>query len=785
MPQNERMTARGFILQASYRVGSGQNGQRTPIVHIHGRLESGETFLVRDDRQRPHFYIRAADAERARALRAPEPKPSGKHSFTGAAVHRLEVEIPQDVPTVRDRLHAAGIETFEADVRFALRYLIDRGVKGGCEIDGEWAPGKGIARVYANPTLRPARVEIEPRVLSFDIETDGKGDRLLAISLYAPGVDEVLIVDGGDRVMPERAHRCADERAALDMFCARVQEYDPDVLTGWNVIDFDLAVLQRIAVRSNHPFPLGREPGAMRLRKAEGYFGSGQASIPGRLVLDGIDLLRGAFVRMDEYSLDAVAREVLGEGKAVAGDVRDRIGEILDNYSRDLPAFALYARTDARLAFDIVERLKLVRLAYARSQLTGMTPDRVAASIASFDFLYLTELERRAVVAPTVRSDDSRIHAAQQGGHVLEPVTGLHRNVWVFDFKSLYPSIIRTLNIDPLSYVERPAPDADVIRTAGGAFARAPAILPRMLDELFPRREAAKSAGDGVASNAIKILMNSFYGVLGAPSCRFYNTALVNAITGTGRELLLWSKAWFEAAGFKVLYGDTDSLFVDSGGDDPDAARERGRGLAATLNAELSRHIESRWRVASRLELEFEKLYLKLFLPRARHSTRGASKRYAGLLGGADAGIEFVGMEVVRRDWTALAKQVQRELYQRLFTDQSVDAYLDEVVRKVRNGDFDASLVYRKNLRKEAEEYTATTPPHVVAARKSAQPLGRLISYVMTTAGAEPLDNVRHPLDREHYVLKQVKPVAEPVLATLGLDFEQVIGDSRQLDLYS
>jgi DNA polymerase-2 len=355
----------------------------------------------------------------------------------------------------------------------------------------------------------------------------------------------------------------------------------------------------------------------------------------------------------------------------------------------------------------------------------------------------------------------------------------------VFDFKSLYPSIIRTFNIDPLSYVERPSLDADLIRTVSGAFARTPAILPRMLDELFPRREAAKKAGDSVASHAIKILMNSFYGVLGAPSCRFYNPALVNSITGMGRELLLWSKAWFEAAGFTVLYGDTDSLFVDSRTNDPDVARQRGRELAAALTLELSSYIHERWRVASRLELEFEKLYLKLFLPRARQSSRGASKRYAGLLGGANAdSVEFIGMEVVRRDWTALAKQVQRELYHRLFTDQPVDAYLSEVVSKVRNGELDSALVYRKNLRKGADEYTATTPPHVAAARKSTQTQGRLISYVMTTAGAEPLDNVRHPLDREHYVLKQVKPVAEPVLEALGLDFERVIGDSRQLDLY-
>jgi len=673
-------------------------------------------------------------------------------------------------------------------------------------------------------------------VLSFDIETDARGERLLAISMYGPGIDEVLIVDGSGRDMPAHAIRCVNESAALDAFCKRVRQLDPDVLTGWNIIDFDLTALQRMAARLGHPFQLGREGGAIRIRKAEGYFGSGQASVPGRLVLDGIDLLRGAFVRMDDYSLDSVAREVLGEGKAVSGDVRDRIGEIQHNYRHDLEAFARYARTDARLAYQIVERLNVVELAFARSRLAGMTPDRVAASIASFDFMYLSELEHLGVVAPSVRSHDARVHVAQQGGHVLAPVTGLHRNVWVFDFTSLYPSIIRTFNIDPLSFAgsrqERNEPQAAamaakgdgtaagehwyspeqrhdgagdaLIRTGGAAFRREPAILPRLLDGLFPQRENAKRSGDMVAANAIKILMNSFYGVLGTPACRFFNPAIANAITGTGREMLLWSKQWFEAAGYTVLYGDTDSLFVSSDEEDAAAALELGERLAGRLSAELAQYIEGRWGVRSRLSLKFEKLYMKLFLPRARHSTRGASKRYVGmryrpgvvvaqpaenghaaLSGPADAHLEFVGMEVVRRDWTALAKQVQRELYHRLFTDQAVDVYLASITRRVREGRLDDALVYRKNLRKETGEYTATTPPHVVAARKSRQPPGRLISYVMTTAGPEPLDNVQHPLDREHYVLKQIRPVAEPVLATLGFDFERAIGDQRQMDLLS
>ena len=778
------MNVRGFITQANYRVVTQPDGRPRSIIYLYGRLEDGATFLVRDNRQRPFFYVLAGDMDRALALGAPTGLQVNATTFGGLPVCKLEFDTPGDLTAVRDRLHASTIETFEADVRFAVRYLIERGVKAGCTIEGEARAGHGVSWIFDNPTLHPADVRVDPRVLSFDIETDAKGERLLAISLYAPDIDEVLIVDEGGREMPEKATRCESEFAALSAFCDRVRTCDPDVLTGWNIVDFDLSVLARIAARVGHPFDLGRLAGPMRLRKAEGYFGSGQASIPGRLVLDGIDLLRGAFVRMDDYSLDAVAREVLGEGKAVKGDVRDRIDEILRNYRDDLPAFALYARTDARLAYGILRKLNLVPLAFERSRLTGMTPDRVAASIASFDFLYLSELRPLRIVAPSVRGDDSRVYAAQQGGHVLEPVTGLHNNVWVFDFKSLYPSVIRTFNIDPLSYVESPVEGADFIKTPGGSFQREPAVLPRLLDELFPKREAARRAGDDVAANAIKILMNSFYGVLGTPACRFYNPALANSITGSGREILLWSKRWFEAAGFAVLYGDTDSLFVRSGLDDAEAASQQGQQLATALNADLTRYIAERWSVTSRLELKFEKLYLKLFLPHARGSTRGASKRYAGLRHGDRVEkVEFIGLEVVRRDWTALAKDVQRELYRRLFTDQSVDAYLHDVVKRVRSGQLDAALVYRKNLRKSAENYTATTPPHVAAARKSTQVQGRLVSYVMTTAGPEPLGDVQHPLDREHYVAKQVKPVAEPVLETLGLDFDRVVGDERQLDL--
>ncbi len=777
------MSQRGFILQAASQTRAG-----ACEVQLCGRLENGDGFRVRERRETARFYVRSPDAAALNPTqwRDATLSPSQKTTFGGEPVTEVRATVPA-VRQLTEQLDSRKVPTFEADVDPAQRYLIDRGIKGGCRIHGEAQPDNAAAGrgwLFTDPQVEPADADFAPRTIAFDIETDPKASRLLAISLYGCGADEVYVVDPNNRPMPPKAIGCPTEAAALEAFCQRVQALDADVLTGWNVIDFDLNVLARVAARTKAAFQLGRWPGAPRIRPAKGYFGSSRADIPGRLVLDGIALLRGAFVRMDDYSLDAVARTVLGEGKALSGDAKDRVGEILSNYANDLDAFALYARTDARLALEIIEALDLVNLAVARSRLTGMTPDRVSASIASFDFLYLAELNRRGRVAPTLIRDERQAHRPQSGGHVLSPITGLHENVWVFDFKSLYPSLIRTYNIDPLGFIGANGDRAtDAIRLANGArFRRESAILPGLLDRLAPQRDKAKRDGDAVASQAIKILMNSFYGVLGASGCRFYNPDIANAITGQGRHLLLWSKDWFEARGLKVLYGDTDSLFVGSGHNDSEPALDQGPALAANLTQDLADFIKAESGVRSRLELEFEKLYAKLFLPPVRSGAGGARKRYVGLVCGQDEP-EFIGMEVVRRDWTEFAKQAQRELYARFFRGEPVDGYLRELVAALRSGALDRQLVYRKGLRKAVGDYRAGKPPHVAAAEKSKAPLGRIVAYLITLAGPEPLDNQTAPPDREHYVHKQLRPVAAPILATLGLKFEQVIGDDRQLRL--
>ena len=770
---------RGFLLQTTSTVEQGR-----PAVLLYGRLEDGRSFRIRDGRERPGFFIARSDAERARSVGASIVEdPAARSAFDDGPVVRVVTVHPDDVPALHARLRQRGIRCYEADLRLPARYRIDRGIRAGIEIDGPERPGTDVDVVFVDPEVRPADVTPSLRVLSLDIETDPSAQRLLSVALASGSQSSVLIVRPPGGRIPAGATGYPSERALVAALVVRVREMDPDVLTGWNVIDFDLAVLERVARRVGVPLTLGRGPQPLRLRPSERSRAAQRAFLHGRLVLDGLDLVRGAFLRFESYALDAVAREVLGRGKTIHGP--DRGAAILRAYESDPEGFVEYNLADARLVLDLLDRLHLIDLAVERSRLTGQPLDRVAASIASFEFLYLSALARRGLVGPTA-PESGPTDGVTSGGHVLEPRPGLHRNVFVLDFKSLYPSIIRTFQIDPLGRVTgTPPPGGAIVAPNGAAFRREPGILPALLDELVPRREAAQAAGNPVAAQAIKILMNSFYGVLGTSGCRFASPDLANAITGFGREILLWTRGRIEAAGYEVLYGDTDSLFVQSGIDDPAAARELGCDLAARTTEDLARHVAETWRVPSRLELRFERLYLRLLLATTRGGSGGARKRYAGLVQDADrTEVVLTGLEAVRRDWTQLARQVQRELYERLFRDRELESYLRDVVADLRAGRLDDQLVYRRALRKDLDAYTASAPPHVTAARRLGRRAGRIVAYVVTRAGPRPASNPGAPLDHEHYVDRQIRPVAEPILALLGLDFDRVVGDDTQLRLF-
>ncbi|WP_025739277.1 DNA polymerase domain-containing protein, partial [Salinivibrio socompensis] len=172
--------------------------------------------------------------------------------------------------------------------------------------------------------------------------------------------------------------------------------------------------------------------------------------------------------------------------------------------------------------------------------------------------------------------------------------------------------------------------------------------------------------------------------------------------------------------------------------------------------------------------------------PTIRGQETGSKKRYAGRIVNADTGeshLVFKGLETVRTDWTPLAQQFQQQLYQRVFDGTDVDAFIRDIVARTQQGERDAELVYRKRLRRPITEYQKNVPPHVRAARladSENQKLGRpeqyhrggWIEYVITVNGPEPCMYRRSPMDYQHYIDKQLKPIADGILPFIGKEFD-------------
>jgi DNA polymerase-2 len=423
-----------------------------------------------------------------------------------------------------------------------------------------------------------------------------------------------------------------------------------------------------------------------------------------------------------------------------------------------------------------------------------MPLNRVKASIASLDSVYLKALRKRGYVAKSSGRDES--DDAGKGGFVMTSKPGIYDYVIVCDFKSLYPSIIMTFNIDPLSFIpgcEEKNSNADydkkkIVKVPSGAcFKNQEGVLPEIINHLWHQRDKAKAEKNELARYAIKILMNSFYGVLANPTCRFYSREMANAITLTGQTIIKMSAEKVRELGHEVIYGDTDSIFINLNVDDYKKAHILGKQIALDINEFLENHVSKEYHRTNRLELQFEKVYKRFIMPTVRGSEVGSKKRYAGLIVDSDGKekMQYVGLEFVRRDWTILAKEFQAELLNRIFHKQEVTEFVKKTVEDIRAGKKDKLLIYRRAMTKEVEEYTKTTPPHVKAARLLGEELkSNIIEYIMTIEGPEPIQKLKHKIDYEHYIDKQIKPIADAVLGFYNQSFDDILKGSSQKTLF-
>jgi len=693
-------------------------------------------------------------------------------SMSGSAVDGLYFRRQRDLQDARAACRATGVRLHEADLKPSDRFLMERFVTGAMRVQGEARERDGFVELV-DPVVRRSDCEPPLRWISLDIETEGLDGRLYSIAVTAPELARVFLLSD----VPVRCEGCEvvcapDEARLLDAFFAWLSEHDPDLVLGWNVVNFDLDFLQAKCRALGRPFAFGRGGEAAAVLAPSSLDGPRVARLPGRVALDGIELLRAAFWSFESFELEHVAGELLGRGKAIEHE-GSRVAAIDALYAHERKALVAYNVEDCRLAADIFEHARLVAFARRRSELTGLALDRLGGSVASFDNLYLPRLHRRGRVAPSLC--DVASTGTSPGGYVLDSRPGLYDNVLLLDFKSLYPSIIRTFLIDPWGLVE--PGDDPVPGFKGAAFARAGAILPQIIEELWAERDAAKRRGDGPMSQAVKILMNSFYGVLGASGCRFHDARLASSITMRGHEIIRRTRDRIEALGHRVIYGDTDSVFVLLGAGVSEAdARARGQSIACDLNAWWRETIEAEFRLASFLEIEFETHFVRFLMPTVRGEQTGSKKRYAGLVrASGDERLVFKGLESVRTDWTPLARRFQRELYRRVFAGEPFEGYVKSTLDELLAGRLDEELVYRKRLRRRVEDYTRNVPPHVQAARKLGTPV-RWVRYVITPAGPEPVRAGEPPPrpDYQHYRERQLAPAADGILHFLDTSFERI-----------
>jgi len=782
-------------------------------------------LLVEQKAQEGVFFVEACHLEKALKLtknHVSRTRTLALKSFDQHTVTAFYFGSQQQLRSASTLLKESGIEPLEADVRTVDRYLMERFITGAMTVHSEKFETANHHRIAYNARLKSAAFTPSFRVISFDIETNYRSDELLSIAVYSTDCQFVFMIGDpqqSDSLISGQLYE--NERTLLIAFISRLQSYDPDILIGWNCINFDLRILERACQRLSISFSIGRNNETPEWRTSPNNEGHYFVLVPGRAVLDGIDTLKSATYNFESFSLEFVSRQLLKTGKLIHNP-DDRAEDILQLFRENKPALAQYNLQDCILVWDIFQKTNLIQFAIERARLTGLPMDKVGGSVAAFENQYLPRLHRKGYVAPNLPVNPQGV--GSPGGYVMSSRPGLYDNVLVLDFKSLYPSIIRSFLVDPYGLAEADkllpssmeredgsatSNEINYDRAAfakgfrGAFFKKQDSILPGLIEHLWQARDQAKRSENPALSQAIKIIMNSFYGVMGTPGCRFFDARIPSSITLRGHEIMTRTKELIEESGYQVIYGDTDSIFVWLNQNvSHEKANNIGGHLAQFITQWWKIHLAQTYQLNSALELEYESHFTRFLMPTIRGSERGSKKRYAGLIGKENFALHqpeadsyklvFKGLETVRTDWTHLAREFQKELYERVFLNREFKPYILQICQDLKAGKYDNKLIYRKRLRRKLNEYQRNIPPHAQAAKIADAWLqkqginpryqrGGWISYCYTLNGPEPLECLSSALDYDLYLERQIAPIVDGIVSFLGTSFNEITSGQMTL----
>jgi DNA polymerase I len=704
----------------------------------------------------------------------------------------------KDVPKLKDYIREFG-ECYEYDIPFWKRYIIDRNV----------SPLAG-ARVRAHESEQGliiddiTRLERDTDVglsrICFDIETynasstsDPRRDPVLMIS-YTDGKEaRVLTTKKIDR---EFVTTFKTEKEMIEGFVEVIKSHDADVIAGYNSSNFDMPYLMTRSRVVKADFDIsryGEEVRSMHHGLTE------SVKVSGRICLDVYHVARfvsivGAseqLLRTYNLKLDEVHTAITGKKKAMVD--KKRIWQMWDNGGEGLEKLSEYSLSDAISLDELYEFF--IPLEVETAKVSGTTLGEVSVSTVGqlAEFLLMRYAHENCEIVPN-RPDEREIRARSQvtfeGAYVKTPDAGIYNNIVVFDFRGLYPSIIIAHNIDPSTVCT----EGDYFEAPNGVrFARSPqGIIPKAMEMLISERQSVKKAYKrdpdnkslGARSNALKILANSFYGYLGYARSRWYSRDCASSITALARSYILSTIEEAERLGFKSLYSDTDSTFLLVG-------EKKDDEIAAFLkrvNASLPKA----------MELELEDFYTRgVFVGKKASTASGAKKKYA-LLSRAGR-IKIKGFELVRRDWSGIARTTQKAVLETILREgdkEKATEIVKKVIKDLKEGRVPLKdLVIYTQLRKGIGSYDAKSPELAAVQKaiksgfKTKEELeGATIGYIITRHGntiseKAQLEELAEDYDADYYIGHQVVPATLRILKELGIGEEELKGggDQRRL----
>jgi DNA polymerase elongation subunit (family B) len=737
-----------MITQVDYAV-EGYGSDEYPVVHVFGRRPAenvdgdADHDVVEHLRVlgvEPYFYVPTTDLDRDPVeeydvvIGTREEGPDGEpyESIRGERLTRIVTRTPRDVGNIRDDFETS----FEADILFPNRFLIDNGLNGGIRVEERRLDdGEGTIQVHEG-MLEPAQVDAEMRVNTFDIEVDDRrgfpedGEEPIICLTSHDSYDDEYVVwlydapeaevpppedlpeyegigggDGGDgdAALEFRVRTFEEEAAMLDAFVEYIDETDADLMTGWNFEDFDAPyLLDRLEVLddgSQYDLSVDRLSRIGEVWRS----GWGGPDVKGRVVFDLLYAYkRTMFTELESYRLDAVGERELGVGK------ERYTGDIGDLWEQDPERLLEYSIRDVELCVEIDRTQDVIAFWDDARKIVGCKLEDATTPGDAVD-MYVLHMAYGNFALPSKGQQEAEEF---EGGAVFEPISGVREMVSVLDLKSLYPMSMVTINASPETKVDPDEYDGETYQTPTGVhFRKAPdGIIREMVNELLDEREEKKALRNehdpGTEAyeqydrqqGAVKVLMNSLYGVFGWDRFRLYDREMSAGVTSTNREVIAFTADVTGELNREVTYGDTDSVMLSLGDLSKKDAIETSFEIADHINERYDDFAREELNADShRFEIEFEKLYRRFF-------QAGKKKRYAGHIvwkEGKDVDdIDITGFEYKRSDIAGITKEVQQNVIETIVTGDDIDedmgevkSYLVDVIARVLDGDVDLDEV--------------------------------------------------------------------------------------------